>query len=161
MPDVACEYVLTTPFGVVTFNDGSVDQFYIQSIPQGLAGAPISAPIDDVAYGDGSIGYNFWKRGRHILIEGLFLVTSIPSPCSAQVAIWNTMEDELREALDSINGNTADTATLVWTPAGAAGPRTLTVRNDVPLDCQPDQNYLVRTFAFGLFAEDPDWAGSS
>lgn len=160
MPDVACPYTLATPAGTIVFNDGSAEQFYITNIPQGLAGAPIRAPIDNVAFGDGSIGFNFWKGGRHILIEGVFLVTSLP-PCPALVALWNAMEDELRIALDSISADIASTATLSWTPTGDVAVRALVVRNDVELETQPDQNYLTRTFTFGLFSEDPDWTGSS
>lgn len=155
MPDIACPYVLTTPAGTITFNDGSANQFYITNIPVGLAGAPIRAPIDPLAYADGSKSYNFWKGGRHIVVEGMFLVTSV-APCPDSVPIWNEMEEELRVALESIAGDEADTASLVWTPAGLT-QRTLIVRNDVELECQPDQNYLVRTFTFGLFADEPDW----
>lgn len=153
MPDIACPYVLTTPGGTITFNDGSADQFYITNIPIGLAGAPIRAPIDNLAYADGSKSYNFWKGGRHIVFEGVFLTTT---QCPDVVALWNEMEEELRVALDSISGDEADTASLVWTPAGLT-QRTLTVRNDVELETQPDQNYLTRTFTFGLFADEPDW----
>jgi hypothetical protein len=160
MPDLAVEYVLTTPAGVITFNDGSQDQFYIQDIPSGLTGAPISAPIDEVAFGDGSLGYNWWKRGRHIAIDGVFFVQSVPFCSPAQVAVWNEMEEELRVALDSISTLETQTATLVWRPAGQT-QRTLVVRNDVPLECLPDQNYQVRTFQFGLFAQDPAWVEST
>jgi hypothetical protein len=27
----------------------------------------------------------------------------------------------------------------------------------VPLECPPDQNFTIRNFSFGLFAEDPNW----
>ncbi len=159
MPDLACEYVLTTLAGTINFNDGSTDQFYIQDI-QGLAGAPIRAPIDDVPYGDGGIGYNFWKGGRHVSFEGIFLAQSAPLCSPALVAVWNEMEEELRVALDSISALDTDTATLVWTPGGQA-QRTLVVRNDIPLECPPDQNYLVRAFNFGLFAAEPAWVEST
>lgn len=159
MPDISCEYTLTAPGGTIVFNDGSVDQFYLSNIPTGLAGAPIRAPIDNLSYARGSKGYNFWLAGRHITFEGNFFVTSLPG-CPAQVEVWNQMEEELRVVLESIAADMADTATLVWRPAGLT-ERTLIVRNDVPLECQPDQNYLTRTFTFGLFAEDPDWTEST
>jgi hypothetical protein len=155
MPDLAVPYTLTTPGGVIVFNDGSVDQFYITDIPEGLAGAPISAPIDPVPFGRGSLSYNFWERGRAISIEGMFFVTSLP-PCPTMVGIWNAMEEDLRAALASIAADTTDTGTLQWTPTGLSS-RTLTVRNNVPLQCPPDQNYQVRAFNFGLFADNPDW----
>lgn len=155
MPDLACPYVLTTPVDTITFNDGSADQFYITDIPTGLAGAPIRAPIDNIAYANGSRSYNFWLSGRHIPFEGMFLVTSVP-PCPDIVPVWNAMEERLRAALESIAALDTDTATLVWTPAGLT-ERTLVVRNEIALDTAPDQNYLVRTFSFGLFADDPAW----
>ena len=154
MPDLGCIYTLTTPQGTIVFNDGTADQFYIQNIT-GLGTAPIRAPIDDVPYGDGSIGHNFWKAGRHIQFEGVFLVTSVP-PCPTLVGIWNSMEESLRVALESIAALTTDTGTLVWTPTGGSS-HSLTVRHDQPMECPPDQNFLVRNFTFGLFAENPDW----
>lgn len=154
MADVACPYTLTTGSGTINFNDGSTQQFYIQSV-QGLGTAPMRMPIDDVGYGDGQIGYNWWKSGRHVSIEGIFLVTNgICGP--ALVAIWNDMEEDLRAALQSISGLQTATGTLAWTPQGLSS-RSLTVRHDVPLECPPDQNYLLRAFTFGLFAESPDW----
>lgn len=155
MPDLAVEYTLVTPAGTVVFNDNAVDQFYITNIPEGMSGAPLRTPMDPVAFGDGGNSYNFWKGARHIIFEGIFLVTSTP-PCDAMVAIWNQMEDDLETALSSIAALDTDTGTLTWTPTGLAA-RSLTVRHDVPLDVQPDQNYAVRTFTFGLVADDPDW----
>ena len=157
MPDISCEYVLTTPAGVIDFNNGAADQYFITDIPQGLAGAPISAPIDPVAYGTGSRSYNWWQRGRHILIEGNFFVTSQPLCSPEIVAVWNTMEETLRAALASIAGPDSAVATLDWTPAGLSA-RTLEVRNDIELECSPDQNYLVRTFHFGLFTDAIIWS---
>lgn len=155
MPDIACVYTLTTPGGTIVFNDGSSQQFYIQGIT-GLGTPPIRTPIDDVPYGDGSIGHNFWKAGRHLSIEGVFLITS--QDCGPDlVGFWNDMEDELRIALESIAALTTDTGTLVWTPTGDVSSRTLVVRHDVPMECPPDQNFTIRNFSFGLFAQDPDW----
>jgi hypothetical protein len=155
MPDIACTYTLTTPGGTITFNDGSAAQFYIQGIT-GLGSFPVRTPIDDVPYGIGSIGHNFWAAGRHLAVEGVFLVPG--DDCGpVLVGTWNTMEDELRVALESIAALTTDTGTLVWTPTGTIGTRTLVVRHDVPLECPPDQNFTIRNFSFGLFAEDPNW----
>ncbi len=156
MADVACPYTLVTPSGTIDFNDGSVDQFYIQMIT-GLDGAPIRAPADPVAYGDGGVSYNSWKGMREMLFEGVFLVTSVP-PCPDAVPVWNTMEETLRVALESLVGDeTTAVGTLTWTPTGAVTSNTLTVRSDVALECPPDQGYLVRSFHFGLRADNPDW----
>lgn len=155
MSDLAVEFTLTTPGGTVVFNDGGDDQFYITNFPEGMSGAPLRTPMDPVAYGDGGNSYNFWKGARHIIAEGIFLVTSV-RPCQAMVDIWNQMEDDLQTALDSIASLDTDTGTLGWTPGGLSA-RLLTVRHDVPLDVQPDQAYTVRTFTFGLVADDPAW----
>lgn len=156
MPDIAVPYTLVAPGGTIIFNDPlTADQFYITDIPSGLAGAPIRAPMDDVAFGDGGRSYNFWEGARHILVEGMFLVTSVPV-CPAAVAIWNEMEETLRAVLRSIAAQDTDVATLTWRPTGQT-ERQLIVRNDVTLETAPDQNYLARTFHFGLVADDPDW----
>lgn len=155
MSDIACPYTLTTPGGTVYFNDGAAQQFYIQGIT-GLGTPPIRTPIDDVPYGNGSIGHNFWTAGRHVAIEGVFLVN--PADCGPLlVGFWNTMEDALRIALESIAALTTDTGTLTWTPTGSMSSRTLVVRHDVSLECPPDQNFTIRNFSFGLFAADPVW----
>ena len=160
MPDIACPYELVTPAGTITFNDGSADQFYIQDIPTGLAGAPISAPIDEAAFEDGSLSFNWWLRGRLITFDGMFFVTSVRTCGNALVTIWNQMEEDLRAALESTVPDETTVGTLTWTPLGQA-ERQLVVRNSVPLECSPDQNYLVRTFTFGLFADNPDWNAGS
>jgi hypothetical protein len=159
MPDIACEYTLTTPAGTIVFNDGSVDEYFITDIPDGLAGAPLRTPTDFVPYGHGSLSYNFWRGGRNILIEGMFFVRSLP-PCPQMVEEWNIMEENLRVCLESIAELDSDTGTLVWTPTGLS-QRTLTVRHNVQLQCPPDQNYSVRAFNFGLLADDPDWLEST
>lgn len=154
MPDIACEYLLATPGGNITFNDGSTDQFYIGNI-LGLAGTTLRTPQDDVPYGHGGIGHNFWRGARHITIEGSLLILSVP--CGNQMnEIRNEMEDDLLTALESIGALTTDTGTLDWTPQGLSA-RQLTVRYEVPLECPHDQNFLLRNFTFGLVAENPDW----
>lgn len=159
MPDVSCEYLLVTPAGTIDFNDDSADQFYIQEIPSGLAGAPIRAPMDPVAFGDGGRSYNFWSGARHPVVEGVFLITSTRN-MNAILTIRNQMEEDLRVALESIAQTDVDTGTLTWRPLGQT-QRTLVVRNDMPLECVHDQNYLLRTFAFGLVADDPAWVEST
>ena len=159
MPDVSAEYLLVTPAGTIDFNDDGLDQFYIQEIPSGLAGAPIRAPMDPVGFGDGGRSYNFWSGARHIAIEGVFLILSTRN-MNAILTIRNQMEEDLRVALESIAQTDVDTATLTWTPLGQT-TRTLVVRNDVPLECPHDQNYLLRAFQFGLVADDPVWVEST
>lgn len=149
MPDPAVQYTLTSTGGTINFNDGTEDQFYITEIPTGLAGAPISLGVDAVAFGQGSNSYTAWQRGRQIQIEGVFLVTSTLNQASIQT-IRNDMEEELLTVLNGcVNGGTG---TLGYTPLGGS-PVSLTVKNNVPLECVHDQNYLVRTFSFGLFSD--------
>ncbi len=156
MPDVACIYTLVTPSGTIMFNDGGPDQFYIQNIT-GIDGPPVRAPGDAISYGDGGRSYNSWKAAREMLFEGVFLVTSVPI-CPDAVPIWNTMQETLRVALESLIGDDATAVgTLTWTPTGTVTSNTLTVRHDVQLECPPDQGFLVRAFHFGLRADNPDW----
>lgn len=161
MPDLGVPYTLTTPAGTIVFNDdtvGVIDKHWIADI-QGLSGAPVRAPIDDMPFGHGGLGHDFWEGGRHITVDGHFLVQSV-GPCDDRVEIWNLMEENLRVALRSIASLVIDTGTLAWTPRGLSA-NLLTVRHDVQLECPPDQNYLLRAFHFGLFAEIPDWDGWS
>lgn len=151
MADIGVAFTLTADGGTVVFNDGSADQLYLNEIG-GLGGAPIRAPIDDVPFGDGGIVHDFWKGPRHIVADGVFLVTSTRNQ-DAIVAIRNGFEEDLRVALESCM---AADATFAWTPQGEAA-RTLTVRHDVQLDFGHEQNYLLSTFHFGLVAADPDW----
>jgi len=147
--------VLTTPAGTLTFNDGVGDQFYIQGI-EGLVMPPLRTPIDDKPYGDGGLGHNFWKGGRHVIFDGVFLITSADNCSDTGMGLRNIMEEELRAKLDSIAGLTTETGTLAWTPRGLTA-RSLTVRCDVPLECPEDQDYAIRNFHFGLFSAIPDW----
>ncbi len=159
MPDISCVYQLVTPAGTIDFNDGATDQFYIGEIPSGLSGAPIRAPIDDAGFTDGSLSFNWWLSGRAITVEGIFLILST-RVMNGILTIRNQMEEDLRVALESTVPDETTAGTLTWTPLGQM-QRTLDVRNNVPLECPHDQGYLVRTFHFGLFADNPDWSGSS
>jgi hypothetical protein len=151
MADIAVVYTLTTPGGTITFNDGGADQFYITEI-QGLGSAPIRTPIDNAPQAHGGLVHDFWKAARNIVVEGVFLITSVPQGTQCQ-ALRNDMEEDLRAALESILQ--AD-GTLAWTPTGLTA-RSLTVRHSVPLECPHQDNYLLRAFNFGLVAADPDW----
>ncbi len=148
MPDVSCEYILTTPAGTIDFNNDAADQFYIGEIPSGLAGAPISTGIDPVPFGTGSLAWSAWQRGRHISVEGIFLITST-RVMNGILAIRNQMEADLRDVLAGATGG--GVGTLDFTPLGQSPVALVDVINDVALECVHDQGYLVRTFSFGLF----------
>jgi hypothetical protein len=158
MADIAVPFTLVTPAGTVVFNDGSADQIYISEI-QGLGGAPIRSPRDPVPFGHGGLSYNWWEDARPIIIDGVFLITSVlwGDPV---IVIRNTMEETLRVALRSIGALQDDVGTLSWTPQGQT-LRQLTVRCDVTVDFGHSDNYLLETFHFGLLADDPDWDGWS
>lgn len=155
MADEAAVYTLTAPGGTIVFNNGDLhtldDVYWIQDI-QGLDGAPIRAPIDNAPQAHGGILHNFWKGPRHVTINGVILVQSIPLG-GACLSIRNDMEEDLRAALDSLLQ--AD-GTLAWTPT-AMSARSLTVRYDVPVDFTPAENYAIKAFTFGLVSANPDW----
>lgn len=152
MADIAVAFTLSTPGGTVNFNDGSDDQFYITEIT-GLGTPVLRTPSDSQPQAHGALLHNFWKRERAIGVEGVFLITSVPLGGGSCQAIRNDMEEDLRVALESILQ--AD-GTLSWTPVGQ-GARSLAVRHSVSLECPHAENYLLRTFNFGLIAADPDW----
>ena len=152
MADIGVQYDLDTPGGDISFNNGAADQIYIVTIG-GLGSPAIRAPIDNVPFGDGGLVHDFWKGPRHMPVDGIFLITSTQRMDDV-VEIRNDFEEDLRVALESIMQ--AD-GTLAWTPQGQSS-RTLTVRNDVPVDFAHDANWTVETFAFGLVAANPDWS---
>jgi hypothetical protein len=155
MADLTAIYTLTTPGGTITFNNGDLhtltDLYWIGTI-QGLDGAPIRATIDDAPQAHGGLVHNAWKGPRHVTMEGVILIQSVPlgSPCLTE---RNALENALRVALESILQ--AD-GTLAWTPEGLSA-RSLTVRGEVPLEYTPQENYAVMGFTFGLVAADPDF----
>lgn len=155
MADEAAVYTLTTPGGTIIFNNGDLhtldDVYWIQDIP-GLDGVPIRAPIDNRPQDHGGILHNFWKGPRHLTIDGVILVQSVPLGSNC-LSIRNAMEEALRAALDSLLQ--AD-GTLAWTPTGQSA-RQLTVRHDIALDLTPAENYAIKAFSFGLVSADPDW----
>lgn len=148
-------YTLTTPSGTITFNDGdlhTLDDLYWLADIQGLDGAPVRAQMDNAPQAHGGIIHTFWKGPRHVVMEGSILIQSQPLGANC-LTERNAMEEALRVALESILQ--AD-GTLAWTPTGQSA-RSLTVRNDVPLDYSPAENYALMSFTFGLVAADPDW----
>jgi len=153
--DLAAIYTLTTPGGTIIFNNGDLhtldDLYWITNI-DGLDGAPIRATIDNAPQAHGGLVHNAWKGPRHINMEGVILVQSVPIG-GACLEVRNDMEEDLRAALESLLQ--AD-GTLAWTPDGQSA-RSLTIRHDVPLDYSPQENYAVMGFTFGLVAADPDW----
>jgi hypothetical protein len=155
MPDIVTGYSLSTPGGTINFNAGimgdGTNKYWLQTI-QGLDGVEIRAPVDNVPFGDGAIVHTFWKGPRRPLFEGVFLIESSTNQADCQ-PIRNIMSEALRVALDSI---IAADGTLSWTPDGF-GARSLTVRNEVPLDVRYEQDYRLSSFSFGLISEASDW----
>lgn len=155
MADLSAIYTLTTPGGTVVFNNGDLhtttDLYWITEI-QGLDGAPIRATIDPAPQAHGGLVHDAWKGPRHVTMEGVILIQSVPlgSPCLTE---RNEMEDDLRVALESILQ--AD-GTLAWTPEGQAA-RSLTVRSEIALEYTPQENYAVMGFTFGLVSANPDF----
>lgn len=160
MADLACVYTLSTPAGSVLFNNGtlgsgSTDDLYWISEIEGLDGPSIRAQVDNAPQAHGGIVHTFWKGPRHVTIQGSILVQSVPWGGDCR-GVQNVMEDDLREALDSILQ--AD-GTLSWMPEGMGTiTRSLTVRNDIRVDFSPQENYLIKGFVFGLVSAAADWS---
>ena len=148
MADITVQYTLTTPGPYIVYNAGcpgdGTNIYYITNI-QGLDGAPIRAPIDNAPQADGGLIHTFWKGPRHIIIDGMFLIQSTHVMNSIRLQ-RNTMESNLTAALDSMY---QVSGTLAWTPAGG-GAHSITVYNDVPVVYDYADNFLSKTFAFGL-----------
>lgn len=155
MADLACVYTLSTPGGTVSFNDGDLhttdDLYWIANI-DGLDGAPIRAQVDNAPQAHGGIIHTFWKGPRRVTIEGSILVQSVRWGGSCLV-VRNEMEDDLRVALESTHQSSG---TLSWTPSGQSA-RSLTVRNDIPVDFTPQEGYMIMGFTFGLVSAASDW----
>jgi len=155
--DLSVPYTLSTPAGTVIFNNGTLksldDLFWIQTI-QGLDQASIRAPVDEVPFGNGGIVHTFWKGPRRVIFDGVIFIQSVPIGSGSCQALLNEMEEDLRQALDSISGDTD--GTLTWTPTGMSG-RSLDVRCEVPFDPQPIEDYALRSFSFGLVSASADW----
>jgi hypothetical protein len=155
--DLTVRYTLSTPGGTIVFNDGELktldDLYWIQTL-RGLDGAPLRTPSDRVAFGSGARRHRWWRDARRPIFDGVILIQSVPIgwPCQE---LLNGMEDALIAALDSIGEGIAE-GTLSWTPLGGS-PRSLTVSCEVPVDIQPVEDYALRSFNFGLFAENPGW----
>ena len=163
MADIDVVYTLTTPGGTVLFNDGTqsssgLDELRILDI-QGLDGAPIRAPVDDMPFGHGGLDHNFWEGPRHIQMDGIFLIVSVVLG-DGQRPIRNKFEEDLRVALRSIAALQIDSGTLTWTPDGQSA-RTLVVRHENQFTTGRGNDNYTETFSFGLLAADPDWDGWS
>ena len=155
MADIVTAYTLTTPGGTIIFNNGvmgdGTDKYWLQSV-QGLDGPEIRAPVDPVPFGDGGIIHTFWKGPRRPILEGVFLIESSTFESDCQF-IRNTLSEALRVALNSI---ISTNGTLAWTPDGFSA-RSLTVRNEVPLDVRYEQDYRLSSFTFGLISASSEW----
>lgn len=141
----------------IVFNDGTLgvgssdDLYWIQAI-HGLDGPALRTPIDDVPYGDGGLIHKFWKGPRHISFEGVLIVQSIPFGANCE-PVLDELEADLNACLDSM---IQSAGTLSWTST-VYGAQSISVYYEIPLDIQPIENYMLRSFTFGLVsgAADP------
>lgn len=142
----------TVIFNNGTLGTGSLDDlFWIQAI-HGLDGPALRTPMDDVPYGDGGLIHKFWKGPRHVSFEGVLIVQSIPFGSNGCEAVLDELEADLNECLDSM---IQSAGTLSWT-SGVYGAQTLSVYYEIPLDIQPVENYMLRSFTFGLVSPAAD-----
>lgn len=143
MAEYSVVFTLTTPGPDITFNAGTGDEYYLDpNRCSGLDGVGIRAPVDNKPQTDGGIVFPFYKTARHVVLAGLLLNRT------GTAAARNTMEDNLRTALESI---LAADGTLTWTPSGGS-LRTLTVRNELPFE---SNGGWLKSFSFGLVAATP------
>lgn len=158
MADLACQYTLTTPGGVILFNDYGDDRFnefgpdeyYISDI-KGLDGAPLRTPQDNRPQTDGGLIHPFFKGPRHPTFEGSLMIRSTMIQDTKRL-IRNQMEKDLREALESIEDVDG---TLDWSVSyqiDGTIAHSLTVRCEVPVEFSGIE---LKTFAFGLVAANP------
>jgi hypothetical protein len=150
--DYSCLYTLTTPGPDITFNNGTFghgsisDLYWIDTI-HGLDGPPLRINLQDKPFGDGGIVQKSWKGPWHPIFEGRMIVQSVGlAGCQA---VFNTLEKNLREALESIVP--LNSGTLAWTPSGDSA-HSLSVYYEQTLDVQPGDSYRTRTFNFGLLS---------
>lgn len=155
MADLSCVYELSTPSGSIFFNNGDLrtnDDLYWISEIEGLDGPTIRAQVDNAPQAHGGIVHTFWKGPRQVTMQGAIVVQSVPFG-AACLTVRNSMEDDLRAALESILQ--AD-GLLIWTPEGQS-QRTLTVRHNIRLDFTPQEGYVIMGFTFGLISASADW----
>ncbi len=153
MTDIAVTHTMTTPGGTIVFNDGSLDQFYLNAIP-GLGGTRARVPVDKVPFGHGATVHPSWKAERHFAPEGSLLIQST-RVMDEIVQIRNTMEAQLYAAVESLIGGA--TGTWAWTPQGQAARSLTIVRDEEGIQWTHVDNYQVLDFVFFLIAADPDW----
>jgi hypothetical protein len=157
--DITVPYVLTTPWGTITFNHTGLDRFnsygedeYYIGDQSGLDGYQRRLPTDNRPQTHGGLVHTRLRAPRAFVIEGALVIRSTRNSNSNQTGIRrNEMEKDLKDALDSIED--AD-GTLVWTPRGLT-VHSLTVRVH-----DPEVNFTGiewETFSFGLIAANPTY----
>lgn len=151
MADYSCVYVLNTPSQDIRFNDGvfgngSSDDLFWISVIHGLDDAEVrGTPVKDKPFDDGGIVGRTWDGPLFPIVEGNLIVQSVGAgQCQA---IFNAMEEDLRQALAAIKAPTS--GTLEWTPAGGSA-ESLTVYKAAKLVVLPTDSYQTRSFTFGL-----------
>lgn len=144
MADVASTYTLVTPAGTVYFNDGATDEFFLTDTP-GLDQAVVRNPTDLAPQTSGFIVHDRFEEGMRFQMVGILFIRSTRVQTTIRT-IRNDMEAELKAALRSILS--AD-GTLSWTPLGEAAV-SLTVRQDIKVEFAYIDNYLNKSFTFGL-----------
>lgn len=152
MADVAVQHTMVTPAGTVVFNDGSLDQYYLNATP-GLDGVPARVAVSKVPYGHGARWHAGWRDGRRFQPTGTLLIQSTRVQ-NEIVEIRNDMEETLRAAHESLlDGD----GTWSWTPLGGTERTLVIYRDEQEVAYTHVDNYAAVDFTFGLIAPDPDW----
>lgn len=145
MSEYGAPVTFTFPSSTLSFNPAAGgDGFYLTNVT-GLDQAPLRITQEDKAQTDGANLHPSFRGARHITVEGYVL------PVAGSTR--NAACDDLVEALEAIEN--AD-GTWAWTQTGDSGPRSVTVRCDVPVTFSGS---LPKSFIFGLVAADPTISG--
>jgi hypothetical protein len=145
--DIASTYTLVTPGGTIYFNNGATNEYFLTDTP-GLDQAAVRNPTDLAPQTSGFIVHNRFEEGMRFQMVGILMIRSSRVGTAVRTA-RNSMESALTTALRSILS--AD-GTLSWTPLGGSA-QSLTVRQDIKVEYAYIDNYLNKTFSFGLVSE--------
>lgn len=147
MAEYSAQFTFTTPAHTITLGFALTGQVYMVDPERcsGLDQAGLRTPTDDKPQTDGADVFPRKRKARYPFFAGWLL-----NRTGTKTAL-NVMEDNLREAVESIEGATG---TLAWTPTGGSS-RTLTVYSEIPLEITGTS--VQKLYSFGLIAPDPVW----
>lgn len=143
-PEYGAKFTLSSPAGTAVFNDAT-DGNYVGELTaiEGLDGAEIREGGENLVEFDGGIHDDRFFYGRRpVSLQGVIRgYTTV----SGRNTIMQKLSDVVHAAMTS-------NATLKWTPSGASGNVTLSLRKQLPM--RFDGGWM-KTFNAGMVAGDP------